>query len=260
LPCILFAQSVPFLSGRVNDYAGILSAETRSALESRLRLHEDSTSNQVAVLTIMSLEGSVLEEYSLKVAETWALGQKGKDNGVLFLIAKDDRKVRIEVGYGLEATLTDARCAEIIRSEIVPRFKDGDFDGGVSAGVDAILATIEGTYISGESDADYNPEELPFWGILFFLGIFLAVVGTHSVIAILHKGFSSYFHGAFLLPFWLFFPFAFFQNILGVLPVVLYVITFVSAKIWFGSGPVGEKFQKRWMPKSGGSSSGGGWS
>ncbi|MBI3006219.1 MAG: TPM domain-containing protein [Ignavibacteriales bacterium] len=261
IPGILFAQSVPYLSGRVNDYAGILSADTRSDLESRMKSHEEATSNQVVVLTVTSLEGAVLEEFSLNVAQTWGLGQKGKDNGVLLLIAKDDRKVRIEVGYGLEGTLTDARCSEIIRFEIVPRFKNGDFDGGVFEGVTAILGTIEGTYVSAETDGDYDSEEIPFWGILFFIGIFLAVVGTHSVIAILNKGFTSYFHGAFLIPFWLFFPVAVFQSVFGILPVILYVIVFIIAKIWFTSSPVGQKFQTRWMPKSGGgSSSGGGWS
>lgn len=261
VPSLLFAQTVPYLSGRVNDYADLLSSETRNSLEGRLKAHEDSTTNQVAVLTMSSLEGAVLEEFSLKVAHTWGLGQKGKDNGVLFFIAKDDRKVRIEVGYGLEGTLTDARCSEIIRHEIVPRFKNGDFDGGVTEGVSAILATLEGTSLSIDTDPGYDSDELPVWGLLFFVGIFLAVVGTHSVIAMLNKGFASWFLGAFLLPFWLFFPYAFFQSILGLLPVVLYIILFITAKVWFASSPVGATFQKRWMPKSGGgSSSSGGWS
>jgi len=122
------AKEVPYLAGRVNDTAGMLSAEAFAELEQLLKSPEDSTSNQIVVLTVADLEGEVLEEYSLKVAETWAIGQADKDNGVLLLIARDDRKVRIEVGSGLEGDLTDATSGIIIRHEIVPRFKDGDFE------------------------------------------------------------------------------------------------------------------------------------
>ena len=262
LPFNLFAQGVPYLSGRVNDYAGLLSPQTRAELESLLKSHEDSTSNQVVVLTIRSLEGEVLEDYSMKVAQTWKLGQKEKNNGVVLLVAKDDRKVRIEVGYGLEATLTDARCSQIIRNEIVPRFKDGDFDGGVRSGVEAILGTIAGSYEPEEADSGSG--KMDFGGMLFFVGIFLAVVGTHSVFAILNRGFASWFHGAFLVPFWLLFPYSVFGGVVGILPVIFYIILFVSAKMWFASSTAGAAFQSRLIPKSGrgffGSSGGGGWS
>ncbi|MBE0556705.1 MAG: TPM domain-containing protein, partial [Proteobacteria bacterium] len=100
------AQDVPFLGGRVNDTAEMLSFGTINELEMMLQMHEDSTSNQVVVLTIVKLEESTLEEYSMKVVETWKLGQVGKDNGVLLLIVRDDRKLRIEVGDGLEGVLT----------------------------------------------------------------------------------------------------------------------------------------------------------
>ena len=119
----ILALEVPFLSGRVIDETGVLSAESKLSIENKLKEHEKATSNQVVVLIIPSLEGEVLEEYSLKVATTWKLGQKKKDNGVLLLIAKEDRKLRIEVGYGLEGSLTDALCSRIIRKEITPSFK-----------------------------------------------------------------------------------------------------------------------------------------
>ena len=105
---------VPYLSGRVNDVAGVLSNSTHAELESLLKAHEDSTSNQVVVLIVPGLEGESLEGYSIKVAETWKLGRRGKDNGVLLLVARDDRKVRIEVGRGLEGDLTDQLCGMII--------------------------------------------------------------------------------------------------------------------------------------------------
>ena len=98
------------------------------------------------MLIVPSLEGEPLFDLSHRVATTWNLGRKGTDNGALLLIAIKDRKVRVEVGYGLEGVLTDARSAQIIRNEIVPRFRTGDFSGGITAGVQAILKTIEGTY------------------------------------------------------------------------------------------------------------------
>jgi len=134
LSTVARGQDVPYLSGRVNDYAGMLSSGVARDLEERLRAHEEQTSNQVVVLTVATLEGNVIEDFSIRVAEAWKLGQRDKDNGVLFLIVRDDRKLRIEVGDGLEGVLTDARCSQIIRHEVVPRFKNGDFDGGINAG------------------------------------------------------------------------------------------------------------------------------
>lgn len=144
----LQARDVPFLTGRVVDEASILQAETLTRLEFLLEEYEIQTSNQIVVLTIESLEDEVLEDYSLRVAETWALGQKEKDNGVLLLIAYDDRKVRIEVGYGLEARLTDARTRQIIEKNIVPNFKLKNFDAGIMEGITSIMASIDGTYES----------------------------------------------------------------------------------------------------------------
>jgi uncharacterized protein len=145
-PAPAWALDVPMLTGRVVDLAHVLPATTVEALTAQLKTHEDTTSNQVTVLVLPSLEGEPLESFSHRVATTWKLGQKGTDNGVLLLVAMKERKIRIEVGYGLEGTLTDARSAQIIRNEIVPRFRAGDVPGGVTAGVDAILKTIEGTY------------------------------------------------------------------------------------------------------------------
>ena len=144
------ARDIPPLTGRVVDLAQVLPPGVAEQLSSRLKAHEDKTTNQVAVLIVPSLEGEPLFDFSHRVATTWKLGQKGSDNGVLLLVAIKDRKVRIEVGYGLEGALTDARSAQIIRNEIVPRFRAGDFASGVMAGVDAILRTIEGTYAAPE--------------------------------------------------------------------------------------------------------------
>jgi uncharacterized protein len=157
-PFLVSALDVPPLTGRVVDLAGILPVHDSEALTNRLKAHEEKTGNQVAILILPSLDGEPLEEYSHRVATTWKLGQKGTDNGVLLLIALKERKLRIEVGYGLEGTLTDLRSSRIIRQEIAPRFKAGDIPGGVRAGTDAILKTIEGTYqTDGESQHGAPP-------------------------------------------------------------------------------------------------------
>jgi uncharacterized protein len=153
LTSLSFALDVPPLTGRVVDLAHVLPPNTVESLTARLKAHEETTSNQVTVLVLPSLEEEPLESFSHRVATTWKLGQKGTDNGVLLLVAMKERKIRIEVGYGLEGALTDARSAQIIRSEIVPRFRAGDAPGGVAAGVDAILKTIEGTYQASDKTA-----------------------------------------------------------------------------------------------------------
>ena len=144
------ALDIPRLTGRVVDLAHVLPSSTVESLTSRLATHEAQSSNQAAILIIPSLEGDSLEEFSHRVATTWKLGQKGTDNGVLLLVVIGERKVRIEVGYGLEGVLTDARSAQIIRNEIVPRFRAGDIPGGVTEGISAILKTVEGTYQASE--------------------------------------------------------------------------------------------------------------
>jgi uncharacterized protein len=154
------------------DQAGVLSPSTIAALEAELAAHEDSTSNQIVVLTIPSLEDEVLEPYATRVFREWGLGLEERDNGVLVLVAVQDRRVRIEVGYGLEGDLTDATAGSIIRYEIVPRFKQGDFDAGVLEGVSAILQSVEGTYSPPE------PDSSPFWLFPTLIGIPLALFLT----------------------------------------------------------------------------------
>lgn len=138
------ALDVPPLRGRVNDYAGLMPPERVQALEERLARFEQETAHQVAVLTIPSLQGEDIEGFSIKVAENWKIGKKGFDNGVILLIAQNDRKLRIEVGYGLEGVLPDAIASRIIREVIVPRFRANDYAGGIEAGVEAILKVTRG--------------------------------------------------------------------------------------------------------------------
>ena len=134
------------LDGRVNDHAAILSAASVSQLETVLTELERSDSTQIAVLTVPSLGGQNLEEFSLQVAEQWKLGQQGTDNGALLLIAMEERKIRIEVGYGLEGTLTDMVSGRIIRNIITPQFRQGNFNKGVIDGVTAMVGVVKGEF------------------------------------------------------------------------------------------------------------------
>jgi uncharacterized protein len=147
-----------------------------SRLENILMAERDSTSNQISLLIINSLEGGSLEEYSLRVAEKWQPGQQDKDNGVLLLISIDDREVRIETGYGLEGSLTDAISSRIIRNEIAPRFRNGDYDGGVEAAVMAIINAIAGEYVNDEPVSQKrNPKGSPLTTIIIIIIIIILV-------------------------------------------------------------------------------------
>jgi uncharacterized protein len=146
LPCAAAALEAPVLKGRVNDTGGMLSPETERRIEALLKELEEKDSTQVAVLTVPSLGGDSLEDFSIRVAERWKIGRKGFDNGVILLIARDDRKVRIEVGYGLEGRLTDLTAGRIIRDRIVPEFRAGRFDQGVLNGVAAIAEVVRGEF------------------------------------------------------------------------------------------------------------------
>ncbi|HEX9023763.1 MAG TPA: TPM domain-containing protein [Geobacteraceae bacterium] len=180
--CLLFtistaalALEVPALRGHVNDYANMLSAQTVQDLESGLSAFERSDSTQIVVLTIPSLEGENLEEFSIKVAEAWRIGQKKIDNGVILLIAKQEHKIRIEVGRGLEGKLTDLVSGRIIRSEIAPRFKTGDFDGGVKAGVAALISVVRGDYSAQAREPGPGKRSAHPVHSLFTFAIFLMV-------------------------------------------------------------------------------------
>jgi len=171
-----FAQkAVPELWGtRIHDEAHVLKQESVDQLEKELKAYEDSTSNQIAILIVQSLEGDVLEEYSLRVAENWKLGTKNKDSGVLLFIAVDDHKMRIEVGQGLEGVLTDAQSNRIIRNEIAPDFRRNDYDAGVKAGVNGIVKAIAGEYKADE-DAGMSSENIIL--LVVFILVFILIIG-----------------------------------------------------------------------------------
>jgi len=141
---IAWALDFPVLTGRVVDEAGLLPAAERQSLENALAAHEQATTNQVVIVTLNSLQGTTIEDYGYQLGRHWDIGQEGKDNGVLLIVAPEERKVRIEVGYGLEDVLTDATSKLIIENAIVPNFKQSLFAAGIVEGTDAILTVLGG--------------------------------------------------------------------------------------------------------------------
>jgi len=260
------ALGVPYLTGRINDEAEMIPAEVRERLEAELAGLEDETGAQVVVLTVPSLEGETLEDYSLRVAETWELGRGDVDDGVLFLVARDDRKMRLEIGYGLEPTLTDALSSRILNDVVRPRFKAGDFGGGIEAGVGAIAGTIRGEEGVLPPPASDNVIEnlgsgLPM-GARFGMGaIFFLVVGVHSMSAIGKKGCGAWFLYVFLIPFWGTFPFAIFGLPWGGIFPVLWLVGFPILWIILHRTVAGRSYKKShpWVTTIG-SGRGGGWS
>lgn len=135
---------IPPLSGRVTDLTGTLDAATQSRLESRLAAFEQKKGAQVAVLVLPSVQPESIEQFGIRLAEAWKIGRKGVDDGAILIVAKDDRQLRIEVGYGLEGALNDATAKRIVSEIITPHFREGDFAAGIEAGIEAMLAVIDG--------------------------------------------------------------------------------------------------------------------
>ncbi len=142
----------PALAGPVVDGAGLLSADAQDQIARKLAAYDQSSGNQLVVVTVQTLDGYPIEQWGYQLGRQWGIGEKGKNTGALLIVDKDERKLRIEVGYGLEGTLTDAETDNIIRNVIVPQFKQGDYAQGISDGVDAILAVLGG-------DGDATPQQ-----------------------------------------------------------------------------------------------------
>ncbi len=164
---------------RINDYAGVLSADERARLEDTLRAREQGSSNQVVVAIFRSLQGESLEDYSIRLAQAWRVGQKSLDNGVVFVVFVDDRKMRLEVGYGLEARLTDALSSEILRQVVAPRFREGKIADGIAAGLDAIEQALAGTYKAAPQG---QPARAQGWNPIQLILLLIVVGGIFSIV------------------------------------------------------------------------------
>ena len=263
-------KPLPELWGiHVHDEAKLLSQQAVDEIERQLKVYEDSTSNQIAILIINSLEGEVLEEYTLRVAEKWKLGQKDKDNGILLLIAVDDHKMRIEVGYGLEGVVTDALASRIIRNELAPNFRKNDYDIGVISAVNAIIAAIGGEYRADETDEN-SAEELGLKERILLGVLIFGILGVFTLAGIFTTGCAGWFLYAFLIPFYATFPMIILGVNGGMTALATYVIGFPILKMILLKTPWGRRMAKNagtsqtkgrgWSSSSGWFGSSGGWS
>jgi uncharacterized protein len=257
LPLVLWtslvcAQApVPALTARVNDHTNTLSAEQRASLEQLLQGFEARKGAQIAVLMVATTGGEPVEQYALRVAEQWKIGRKKVDDGALLVVAKDDRALRIEVGYGLEGALNDATAKRIVADTIVPRFRQGDFYGGLSAGLDRMIRVIDGEPLPAPRGAPGGPvrESLP---MLLMVALFAAL----AMRALLGRFLGSLVAGGAVG--WLAFAFS------GVLLMAIGagVIAFLFS-LFSGGGrrlPMGYGgYGGFGMPRSGGWSGGGGF-
>ena len=251
------ALEVPALKGRVNDYAGLLTPTTQNQLEQALMQFEQAESTQIVVLTVNSLEGESLEDFSMQVAEAWKVGQKGLDNGAILLIAKNDRKIRIEVGYGLEGSLTDMISGRIIRNVIVPAFRSGNFDQGVANGVAAMMAAVKGEYQAQpvQNQPRGRESSVSFIPLIAFIFLITQLGRVRRGLGIVAGGLLLPIFGSMIVPFGLI--------TLLLIPVGL-VVGFILSMLGSALGAAGAAGGRRrgggfWIGGSGGGISSGGF-
>jgi uncharacterized protein len=238
----VIAATIPKPSGYVTDEAGLLTSQQTASLNQSLSDYEQRTSNQIVVLTVKSLEGQDIESYSIAVAEAWKAGQQRKDNGAILVIAPNERKVRIEVGYGLEGVLTDAKSAQIIRNIVSPHFRTGDYYGGMVGAVAAMEAVIGGEFTADDHGRASAPSLIPVVFLLLFLAGLIGLIhwtagaATGALVAGGLQGLAG-LGGIGLIP----------AVVLGLL---LGAIAPFFLKLFFGAagGPVGGG---RWSSRSG---------
>jgi uncharacterized protein len=175
------ASHIPAPTGYVNDFAQLLTTEQAKSLDTQLKQFDEKTGNEIAVATVNTIGDDTVEEFTVRAFEEWKIGKEDKDNGVLLLVAKDDRRLRIEVGYGLEGTITDAKAGSIIRNHISPRFAEGNYYAGITAGLAQLQSEIS------QDEANISPlpqrapqpqnEGLPFW-MLFLAWPLMTYIGA----------------------------------------------------------------------------------
>ena len=231
------ALEVPYLGGRVKDLAGMLSDTTEGSLEASLEALERQTGAQVVVLTVPTLDGDSIEDFAIRVVETWELGREGVDDGVLLLITRDERLIRIEVGYGLEGALTDAQSRRIIAQLMTPEFRNGDFDAGVLAASEAIAAAVRGEELPLPAQAPNRaPEGLPGLGSLILMALFgLPFINA----ALSSRGAAGWILYLFLTPFFFVFPAALLGLKAGGVVALAWLIGFPILKAIWPKGPTG---------------------
>ena len=222
-------DSFPQLTGRVVDKANLLSQSQKDSLTQILKAHEEKSSNQIVVLTLKSLDGYEIADYSYQLGRYWGIGQKDKNNGVLIVIALNDKKLRIEVGYGLEGALTDKISFEIIEYTLKPKFRSDQYYEGIKSAVNKIIQAINGEYKNDKKVTKSNNSE-EFIPLIFFALIFLSILGNGVARTLrkqaLYKATKSSIPSSF---------FGFFVYIMGsaftsysiILALIIFVVIFV---------------------------------
>lgn len=242
---------VPKLTQRVTDLTATLDASQAQALDARLAAFETSKGSQIAILILPTTQPETIDQFGIRVVEAWKLGRKGVDDGVLLLVAKDDRKLRIEVGYGLEGALNDATAKRIVSEIISPLFKQGDFYGGIDAGVNAIIKVIEGEALP-PPDSQSSGTDLDSLGDMLGIGFFIFLMSNAILQQFLGRLPSSLIVGGLLGALaWL--------TLLSLgAAAVVGLMAFVFS-LMFGSKTTGHSSRTGWGGGSGGGSWGGSW-
>lgn len=197
------AQTLPKAAGRVTDLANVIDPGTEADIVARLDQLERQTSSEIAVVTVPSLDGVPVDDYAVRLFKEWGIGQAKQDNGVLVLVAPNEREMRIEVGYGLEGILPDGLAGQIIRDQFIPRFRDDDYNGGIRDGVARVVEIVEKQQVlTAEELAKFNEdasaEDVPVWIIIPFLGLFVSIGFTMVGLGLRTKtGFPLLFGGFF---------------------------------------------------------------
>jgi uncharacterized protein len=261
LPGVAFGYANPGNpTGFVNDYASILSSEQKAQLEAKLSDFEKKSGNEIAVVTINSLGGDTIENYAAALFDDWNIGQKGKDNGLLLLIAKDDRKMRIEVGYGLEPYVTDIEASHLIQNVLTPAFRSGDYFGGINEATDLLISKLGGEDSPAFAGSDQGTA--PDFGTWFVAGIF----GLLFLSRLFAQSRSWWLGGVIGAAAGIVISFFFGFIAVGLVSLIVLVplgliIDFIFSRIGPGGGPGGLPGLGRWGSGSwsSGSSSGGGF-
>jgi uncharacterized protein len=238
------ATEIPYLTGRVNDNAQILSENARKSLSETLKEQENKTTDQIVILTIPSLEGESIEDYANRVFNEWKIGQKDKDNGILMLIVPDERKMRIEVGYGLESVMPDVLAGRIIRNIMAPSFREGDYDGGITKGAQAVIDVLNGKSLPESQEADEKDNSSKQSGLSDFespdmsitarilVGAFIfGILGLFTILGIMTPGFGWFLY-LFLIPFWAMFPIVVLGAKGALVCFIIYMVIYPGTKLY----------------------------
>lgn len=259
-------QPVPLLQARITDLTGTLTAEQQSTLETKLAAFEREKGSQIAVLIVPTTKPEAIEQYSIRAAEQWKLGRKGVDDGVLLLIAKQDRKLRMEVGYGLEGALNDATAKRIIAEMITPRFKEGHFYEGIEAGLERVIAVVGGEALPAPADSSKNEtsfaSDFDIQDVLIF-GIFIVVGATWILRRAFGRFFGAAIAGGVATAIATFFVAS--MIVAGIIGCLVFIFSLVSGGgrssglPWHGGGfSGGDSSSSSWSSSSSDSFSGGG--